>query len=393
MKPGAYDNLLTLLRNAIFGVDTALPYAPDWQELVRQARVHGVEPLMYDAALRLPAGQAPDKALAMQMKQVCVYQMQQQTLWVPRIRKAVESLRANGIEPVLLKGFGLADLYPKPYLRSWGDADIWVGIQAYHPACGALREAFPEAIHHDEEYEELKHYGIVFPDSNAIELHRVAMDFPTRREEDYWQTLEVEGMREAISGGKTCLDGLIPVPGGAFNALFLFLHMWEHFCGTGMPMKQVLDLALFVQREYEPLPAEEKRNWEIYLQEQLDAFHLTEAWQLVGYVTSYVTGVRLPLTGKSEKPNSRQQRFLARVLEEGMGREKEYTLGGSDRYDERERVKQLPVWRRKIITLRSRITHARFLRQFSPEYARHTLWANIGKGIRRTIRRERMIDY
>ena len=102
-----YDNLLTLLRNAITGESRALSSAPNWQVLTSQARVHGVEPLVYDAALRLPDEQRPDKALATQMKQICLYQMQQQTLWLPRIKAAVTALRKAGIEPVLLKGFGL----------------------------------------------------------------------------------------------------------------------------------------------------------------------------------------------------------------------------------------------------------------------------------------------
>ena len=185
MNLSAYDNLLTLLRNAINGESRVLPSLADWPQLMAQARIHGVEPLAYDAALRLPADQQPDKQLAVQMKQVCLYQMQQQQIWLPRIRKAVEALRSAGVEPVLLKGFGLADLYPKPCLRSWGDADIWVGVSNYHAGCKAVREAFPEAIHHDQEYEELKHYSIVFPDGNPIELHRVSMDFPTPDEDSY----------------------------------------------------------------------------------------------------------------------------------------------------------------------------------------------------------------
>ena len=144
MNLSAYDNLLTLLRNAIFEQSSALPTSPDWPVLMQQARIHGVEPLVYDAALRLPPEQAPDKALATQMKQVCLYQMQRQTIWLPRIQTAVEALRKAGVEPVLLKGFGLAELYPKPYLRSWGDADIWVGVKNYHAGCKALREAFPD---------------------------------------------------------------------------------------------------------------------------------------------------------------------------------------------------------------------------------------------------------
>ncbi len=402
-----YDNLLTLLRNAIFNRNGVLPVAPDWQVLMQLARIHGVEPLVYDAALRLPAEQAPSKALATQMKHVCLYQMQQQTLWLPRIQKATEALRLAGIEPVLLKGFGLAELYPKPYLRSWGDADIWVGIRNYHAGCKALREAFPEAIHHDEEYEELKHYGIVFPDGNAIELHRVAMDFPTRSEEAYWQTLEVPAMNEAVRDKKCQLSIVhcqLTAPPEPFNLLFVFLHAWEHFCGSGMPLKQVLDIALLVKRDYDPLSAEEKARYDQYLQTHLRRFHLMEAWHLVAYVVRYVTGVGVPLAPSEtvfergglcsfSRRRSNSEAFLARVLSEGQCRTHEFALGGENRYDERERVKQMPVWRRKILTLQSRFDNAHFLRQYAPAYARHVLWANICKGIRRTIRRERMIDY
>ena len=396
MNLSAYDNLLTLLRNAINGESRVLPSLADWPQLMAQARIHGVEPLAYDAALRLPADQQPDKQLAVQMKQVCLYQMQQQQIWLPRIRKAVEALRSAGVEPVLLKGFGLADLYPKPYLRSWGDADIWVGVSNYHAGCKAVREAFPEAIHHDQEYEELKHYSIVFPDGNPIELHRVSMDFPTPDEDRYWQTLEVSAMSYgAGEDGQNCIDGLIRTPREPMNILFVFLHAWEHFCGTGMPLKQVLDMAMLVRRDYLTLPTEEKQEYDAYLSKHLGYFRLKEAWQLVAYTVNYVTGVQMPLADSnlSGSQRARCEAFLQRVLSEGQSRTKEYKLGGTDRYDERERVKQIPVWRRKMMTLGSRLENARFLRQYAPAYARHMLWANIRKGVRRTIRRERMIDY
>ena len=396
MNLSAYDNLLTLLRNAINGESRVLPSLADWPQLMAQARIHGVEPLAYDAALRLPADQQPDKQLAVQMKQACLYQMQQQQIWLPRIRKAVEALRSAGVEPVLLKGFGLADLYPKPYLRSWGDADIWVGVSNYHAGCKAVREAFPEAIHHDREYEELKHYSIVFPDGNPIELHRVSMDFPTPEEDRYWQTLEIPAMAYgAGEDGQNCIDGLIRTPREPMNILFVFLHAWEHFCGTGMPLKQVLDMAMLVRRDYLTLPTEEKQEYDAYLSKHLRYFRLTEAWQLVAYTVNYVTGVQMPLadSNPSGSQRARCEAFLQRMLSEGQCRTKEYKLGGTDRYDERERVKQIPVWRRKMMTLGSRLENARFLRQYAPAYARHVLWANIRKGVRRTIRRERMIDY
>ena len=40
--------------------------------------------------------------------------------------QAVAMLRKQGIEPVLLKGFSLAALYPNPALRQFGDIDLFV---------------------------------------------------------------------------------------------------------------------------------------------------------------------------------------------------------------------------------------------------------------------------
>lgn len=185
--------------------------------------------------------------------------------------------------------------------------------------------------------------------------------------------------------------------------MFVFLHAWEHFCGTGMPLKQVLDIALLVQRDYLSLLDEDKARYDSYLRANLRRFHVEEAWQLVAYVVHYVTGIHLPLSTIQQRSGqtsnsasgltSRSAAFLQRALQEGQCREHEFALGGENRYDERERVKQLPVWRRKLMTLHGRFENARFLRQYAPAYARHVLCANIMKGLRRTIRRERMIDY
>lgn len=353
------------------------------------ARIHGVEPLVYDKVLSLPAANQPPQEKVLLMKQICLYSMRDQSLWKPRIEKAFASLAQAGCPAVLLKGFGLAELYPKPYLRSWSDADIWVGVANYHKACATLRGIFPDAIHHDEEYESLKHYCFVFPDGKSIELHRVAMDFPTPREERYWQTLEVPAMTAATA------ELGYATPSEPFNLLFVFIHAWEHFCSTGMPLKQVLDLALLTRRDYLSLDANGRQTIDCYLLRQLRYFKLMEAWQLVASVVWRVTEVQMPLFANKNGLDgcSTAEHFFQQVMVEGQCREKEYSLGGSNRYDERERAKQLPVWRRKLLTLSNRFGYARFLRAFAPRYARHILWANIRKGIRRTIKRERMIDY
>ena len=47
------------------------------------------------------------------------------------LASAVSLLRQHGIEPVLLKGFGLAMLYPNPNLRQFGDIDLFVGLDNF----------------------------------------------------------------------------------------------------------------------------------------------------------------------------------------------------------------------------------------------------------------------
>lgn len=393
MKPS--DILIVLLREAVTGEAAVITSVPDWQQVLRLAHIHGVEPLLADVILRLPAEQQPDRSTVLMLKQLCLHNMQLQTYWRRCIAAAVSALRQANIEPVLLKGFGLAEHYDKPYLRSWGDADIWVGISNYHPACGVLRNTFPEAIHHDEEYEELKHYGIVFPDGKAIELHRIAMDFPTRHEDRLWQTLERQYLVQAGQAGATMFDSngvSVVVPPEPFNLLFVFLHAWEHFCGSGMPLKQLADIALLVRDDYTSLNDADKQTFNRFLLTWLRRFHVREAWQLIAYAAWQVFGVTMPLYMPAA-PTARQTLFLQTVLSEGQCRIHENVLGGKDRNEERERVKQLPVLRRKMITLKGRFSHALFLRTYAPAYARHVLFASIRKGIRRTLRRERMIDY
>ena len=103
MKPS--DILIALLREAVTGEAAVITSVPDWQQVLRLAHIHGVEPLLADVILRLPAEQQPDRSTVLMLKQLCLHNMQQQTYWRRCIAAAVSALRQANIEPVLLKGF------------------------------------------------------------------------------------------------------------------------------------------------------------------------------------------------------------------------------------------------------------------------------------------------
>jgi hypothetical protein len=50
------------------------------------------------------------------------------------LREAIGVLRANGIEPILVKGWAIARLYPEPGLRPYGDLDLCVDPTEYQRA-------------------------------------------------------------------------------------------------------------------------------------------------------------------------------------------------------------------------------------------------------------------
>ena len=109
------------------------------------------------------------------MKGVCLHTMQTQAHMTIQLKAVWQALEKAGIRPVLMKGAGLAAYYPSPEQRQWGDIDLFVGKEQYHPACAAIREAFPKALKFDEELDHYKHYNII-ADGVSIETHRVTID-------------------------------------------------------------------------------------------------------------------------------------------------------------------------------------------------------------------------
>ena len=174
---------LALLRAALWGGNELTSEgltSEGVNEVIRLAAFQGTGPLVYDQLLKMPDLEISAE-LRMQMKQQCMMSMMQQQRMAPLLTQAWKALKQSDIHPVLLKGLALAQYYPQPHLRQWGDIDLYVGQKQYHKACAVLRETFPEAKHPTEEFEFLKHYNFVFGNT-VLEMHRVSMTFAYPRD-------------------------------------------------------------------------------------------------------------------------------------------------------------------------------------------------------------------
>lgn len=377
---------LELICSAIWGKKSVKNFSGVlWPEVLTIANKQGTSPLLYDILLKMDDQIGIPADWKYRMQQYCVANMLSQKKWEERLKRCIEGL--DGVPAVLLKGFSLAQYYPTPYLRQWGDLDVWVGVDNYHVACANLRKTFPEAIHHDEEWEELKHYCFVFPDEAAIELHRITMGFASERDERYYARLEREGMAQAKPFAIGELQ--VNVPEDKFNMLFVFMHAWEHFISTGMPMKQLCDMALLAHNVYGAATHDKQVEMEQYLHKHLRQLKLLGVWRTVGYVL--VNHLQLPsnewpLYSDSARIMKYGERLFERVMREGQGRNHKPIV-------EREVARKMPILKRKWITLKVRYANAVDMMPYAPRYMAHWMWANVLKGIKRTIKGTQMVPY
>lgn len=358
---------IALLKNAIWGTDVQVDVQPEEVlPIVQLAAFQGTGPLVFDQLLKQKDVEIP-AALRMQMKQQCMMSMMQQSTMMPILGQAWKAFEKAEIHPVLLKGFALAQHYPQPHLRQWGDIDLYVGQKQYHDACAVLREAFPEAKHPKEEFEFLKHYNFVFGDT-VLEMHRISMDFHHPRDRRYYEGLEEKYLTK--DGPSFEVNGLqITTPEETFDLFFTFLHAWHHFVETGMNMKQVCDIAVLLHAKRDVIDKER-------LKEMLTKLHLMEVWQLLIYIIVQHLGLsQAEAPFYNEGCKDRSELLFERILKEG-----------SSRQTEKINAEGASYLKRKWMTLQSRLADSRMVKPYAPKYARHTAISDILHGIERTIK-------
>ena len=141
-KPGlcrnrmtARDSYLHVLRSALWGepLSESIP-AGQLKEVLSIAKAQSTLPLVCQALLLSPGQELSDsQKVSMQNKLRSTVSLHLRSNHVIALLTA--GLRARGIDPVLMKGQGVASYYKTPYLRECGDIDLYVGKARYTEAC------------------------------------------------------------------------------------------------------------------------------------------------------------------------------------------------------------------------------------------------------------------
>lgn len=270
----AEEQYFSLLRAALWNTPVVIEGAIDWDRVLKFANHHGNTALLADVAVRMKDDIKPSDALSVTLRSAMRNNLLQQMHLRQILVSAVKLLREHGIEPVLLKGFGLASLYPNPALRQFGDIDIFVGLDNFHAACALLR-TLPGGYHWEEEHDSGRHYNIDFG-NYPLETHRVSADVADPKENKVYAGIERDGLFENTQ--RLDLDGFsLTLPSKEFMVFFTFYHAWHHFLTTGVGWRQLSDLALTLHAYHEQLDLNRLREWIV-------AMHLMKQWQTFGYL-------------------------------------------------------------------------------------------------------------
>lgn len=224
--------VVTLLKSAITGESYPLPDGFSLAEAYPLLCKHHMDALLYDGAVR--CGISKKEEIMQKLFQAycrALMRSEGQMQQVVRITKAFEE---NGIDYMPLKGCKLKALYPKPELRTMGDADIMVSMAQYEKIVPIMTDlGFTMEVESDHEYV-WRHPQLL------AELHKRLI--PSYNEDFYSYFGDGWRLARRETGNRYTM-----APADEF--VYLFTHFAKHFRDGGIGCRYVLDLWVYLKNQ------------------------------------------------------------------------------------------------------------------------------------------------
>lgn len=297
-----------LLRSALWNAPVGITETIDWQGVMDIANHHGNASLISDVATRMETDNRPSSEMLGKMQTIMRSNLLHQMNLKSIVMAVMKEFRSNGIEPVVLKGFGLASLYPNPGLRQFGDTDLFVGLGNFHQACALVRN-MPGAYSWCIEGDVGRHYNVDFG-RYPMEIHRVSADVTNPREKTIYDAIEQDGLVENTQ--TTLIDGFpISIPSKEFMVFFTFYHAWHHLLTTGVGLRQVSDVAIALHAYHRQLDLDKLGRW-------IADMHLMQPWQAFGFLMVDKLGLnKEEMPFYSERSRRTAEKLYPRLMREG----------------------------------------------------------------------------
>lgn len=218
-------------KNSLSGI----PSPEEWKEIYTLAKQHTLVGILFSAVEKLPKEQRPPRPILLKWFAATEIIQEKNKQVNADAVKMCEIIRKDGLRCVVLKGQGIATYYPSPSLRQCGDIDLWIegGSKKVINYLRTKSKVW-DIFYTHAEYEA--------PVSTKVEVHH----HPTylynplylRRLNQYFKEQD-----ELFENNVNSPDGSgkIFVPTLEFNRYYILQHIYRHYFGEGIGLRQLLD--------------------------------------------------------------------------------------------------------------------------------------------------------
>ena len=226
-----------LLRSGI-GTGSELsvtPTATQWEELFELSKRQTLVGIAFTGIEKLPAAQRPPKELLLKWYNHCQIIEKQNKILNRQAVAVAKKFKEEGFGNIILKGQGIATLYPNPLRRTPGDIDIWLDADR-KSIMDYVRKFVPNAqpIYHHVDFPIFK--------EPCIEIHFTPSwmysFFTNRRLQSFFEREKTVQLSNKVILGE---EGCITAPTLAFNRVYILLHIYRHLFQEGIGLRQMLD--------------------------------------------------------------------------------------------------------------------------------------------------------
>lgn len=224
--------IINIIKSALTGEKQDLPEDFDLVEAVNIAKRHSIIPIFYYGALNcgIDGNNPLMQQLFMSTCQIVAVSEQQMYF----LNEILKNFDDEGIEYMTLKGTLLKKMYPKPEMRTMGDADILIKTEQYDKIKPIMEKlGYNEKVESDHEFAWIKK-------NSFIELHKRLI--PSYNKDYYsyfgdgWRLASV---KEGTSYAMSDEDQMI----------YLFTHYAKHYRDAGIGIKHIVDLWVYRQNK------------------------------------------------------------------------------------------------------------------------------------------------
>lgn len=225
--------VIGIVYNALSGEKVSLPKDFDFSEGVKIARRHKIEVMFYYGALNCDFKQ--DEPLMQELFMLTCGNIAVSEQQMHSIKEIFSAFDEQEIDYLPLKGSVLKNIYPKPEMRSMGDADILIKTEQYDIIKPIMQKlGYSEITESDHE--------LIWNKQNIhIELHKRLIPSYNK---DYYAYFGDGWQLAKLKNGTRCSMT------DEDQMIYLFTHFAKHYRDAGIGIRHIVDL--WVYRKSKP---------------------------------------------------------------------------------------------------------------------------------------------